>query len=95
MYDVYGLIDKLELFSTAMSRSVQAFSVIRYPINKWLESISHSIYRWCIEAMEGLPYYMKICYKAMFNFAHVISFEIQIDQGIDVLTYITKEVYSF
>lgn len=45
--------------------------------------------------MEGLPNYMKICYKAMFDFAHAISFEIQIDQGIDVLPYIAKEVYSF
>ncbi|KAF9616465.1 hypothetical protein IFM89_029762 [Coptis chinensis] len=59
-----------------------------------LELFTEAVSRWDVKAAENLPKYMKICYLAMFNFANMITHDIQRDQGICVLPYIVKEWIS-
>ncbi|KAK4846036.1 hypothetical protein QYF36_012296 [Acer negundo] len=66
MYDVYGSLDELELFTDAVKR-------------------------WDVRAMEDLPYYMKICYFAMFNFANDLAFDVLKHHGLNVISEIRTQ----
>ncbi|CAN4111969.1 unnamed protein product [Withania somnifera] len=65
IYDVYGTLDELELFT-------------------------HAIQRWDIKIVEQLPDYMKVCYFALFNIINEVAYHVLKDQGINVLSYLTK-----
>ncbi|KAJ8628037.1 hypothetical protein MRB53_021344 [Persea americana] len=66
IYDLYGSLDELELFTEAIKR-------------------------WDIEALETLPEYMKICYLALFNFVHEVSYDTLKDYGWNILPLIREE----
>lgn len=50
VYDLYGTLEELELFTEAIDR-------------------------WDLNALDSLPYYMQICFHAVYNFVNEISFE--------------------
>ncbi|XP_024038762.1 probable terpene synthase 9 isoform X4 [Citrus clementina] len=66
MYDIYGSLNELELFTDAVKR-------------------------WNIGAMEKLPYYMQICYLAMFNFGNDLAYDVLKNHGLNLLSYIKNE----
>ncbi|KAH9658869.1 tricyclene synthase [Citrus sinensis] len=47
--------------------------------------------RWNIGAMEKLPYYMQICYLAMFNFGNDLAYDVLKNHGLNLLSYIKNE----
>ncbi|XP_004488753.1 terpene synthase 10-like isoform X1 [Cicer arietinum] len=65
VYDVYGTLEELELFT-------------------------HTIERWDLSAMNSLPYYMKICFLALYNFVNELAFEILKKSGYYIIPYLKK-----
>ncbi|WJX25782.1 hypothetical protein P8452_14787 [Trifolium repens] len=55
-----------------------------------LELFTETINRWDLNAMDPLPYYMKICYHALYNFVNEVSFEILKKTGFSITPYIKK-----
>ncbi|PIA58445.1 hypothetical protein AQUCO_00500401v1 [Aquilegia coerulea] len=70
IYDIYGSLHELELFTAAVER-------------------------WEIEAMEGLPDYMKICFLALFNTTNDIVYMKYKEDGVDILLYVKKAWADF
>ncbi|KAI3986543.1 hypothetical protein MKX01_014081 [Papaver californicum] len=70
IYDVYGSLEELELFTEVVER-------------------------WDTKEMEKLPYYMKICFLALYNTTNEMAFETLKDQGWDILPYLTKSWANF
>ncbi|OVA11642.1 Terpene synthase [Macleaya cordata] len=70
IYDVYGSLEELELFTDAVEK-------------------------WDTKAMEKLPYYMKICFLALYNTTNEMAFETLKEQGWDILPYLTKSWANF
>ncbi|KAK2642805.1 hypothetical protein Ddye_024568 [Dipteronia dyeriana] len=66
VYDIYGTLDELELFTDAVER-------------------------WDITAIEKLPYYMKICFLALYNTINEMAFVYLKDQGFDIIKYLQRE----
>ncbi|KAJ0112720.1 hypothetical protein Patl1_02084 [Pistacia atlantica] len=58
-----------------------------------LELFIDAVKRWDIKAVEDFPYYMQICYFAMFNFADDLAYHILQHHGLNTLSYIKKECY--
>ncbi|KAK2369149.1 terpene synthase [Trifolium repens] len=55
-----------------------------------LELFTKAIDRWGLNAMDSLPYYMKISYHALYNFVSEVSFEILKETGYSITPYIKK-----
>ncbi|PIA58430.1 hypothetical protein AQUCO_00500393v1 [Aquilegia coerulea] len=70
IYDVYGSLEELELFTDAVER-------------------------WDHKAMDKLPYYMKICFLALYNTTNDMAYDILKEQGWDILPYLTKSWTNF
>ncbi|KAF9589659.1 hypothetical protein IFM89_026793 [Coptis chinensis] len=70
IYDVYGSLEELELFTDAVER-------------------------WDHKAMDKLPYYMKICFFALYNTTNDMAYDILKEQGWDILPYLTKSWANF
>ncbi|PIA58429.1 hypothetical protein AQUCO_00500392v1 [Aquilegia coerulea] len=68
IYDVYGSLDELELFTDAVER-------------------------WEHKAIDKLPYYMKICFLALYNMTNDMAYDILKEQGWDILPYLTKSIF--
>ncbi|KAI3836667.1 hypothetical protein MKW92_039324 [Papaver armeniacum] len=64
IYDSYGSLEELELFTDAIER-------------------------WDCKAVEKLPYYMKICFLALYNTVNEMAFEILVEQQFDILPHLT------
>lgn len=60
IYDVYGTLEELELFTEVVDR-------------------------WDINAIGGLPEYMKTCFLALFNSTNDIAYEILNSNGVDII----------
>nr|WNI01957.1 terpene synthase [Psidium guajava] len=67
MYDIFGTLDELELFTDAVSR-------------------------WDLDAVEGLPGYMKLCYLALYNSVNEMAYETLKETGENVIPYLAKVV---
>ncbi|KAI3961571.1 hypothetical protein MKW92_032765 [Papaver armeniacum] len=67
IYDSYGSLEELELFTDAIER-------------------------WDCKAVEKLPYYMKICFLALYNTVNEMAFEILSEQQFDILPHLTKSL---
>ncbi|KAI3961566.1 hypothetical protein MKW92_032760 [Papaver armeniacum] len=67
IYDSYGSLEELELFTGAIDS-------------------------WDSKAVENLPYYMKICFLALFNTVNEMAFEILSEQQFDILPHLTKSL---
>ncbi|XP_059628846.1 (-)-alpha-terpineol synthase-like isoform X2 [Cornus florida] len=65
IYDVYGTIDELELFTDAIER-------------------------WDINALEQLPYYMKICFIALYNSINEMAYDVLKENGSYIISYMKK-----
>ena len=52
----------------------------------------NAICRWDLEAMEGLPEYMRICYMALYNTTNEICYKILKENGWSVLPYLKATV---
>ncbi|KAL0354100.1 UNVERIFIED_CONTAM: putative terpene synthase 11 [Sesamum angustifolium] len=55
-----------------------------------LSLFMHAIQRWDLEAIEGLPEYMKICYMALYNTTNEIAYKVLKDHGRNVLPFLAK-----
>ncbi|KAK1429359.1 hypothetical protein QVD17_11567 [Tagetes erecta] len=55
-----------------------------------LEKFTDIINRWDINAMEGLPAYMKICFLGLYNSINEIAYNTLTDTGILILPYLKK-----
>ncbi|KAI3961573.1 hypothetical protein MKW92_032767 [Papaver armeniacum] len=64
IYDSYGSLEELELFTDAIER-------------------------WDRKAVEKMPYYMKICFLALYNTVNEMAFEILVEQQFDILPHLT------
>ncbi|KAI3931493.1 hypothetical protein MKW92_045069 [Papaver armeniacum] len=64
IYDSYGSLEELELFTDAIER-------------------------WDCKAVEKLPYYMKICFLALYNTVNEMAFQILVEQQFDILPHLT------
>ncbi|XP_026443952.1 (-)-alpha-terpineol synthase-like [Papaver somniferum] len=67
IYDSYGSLEELELFTDAIER-------------------------WDCKAVEKLPYYMKICFLALYNTVNEMAFQILVEQKFDILPHLTKSL---
>ncbi|KAI3868709.1 hypothetical protein MKX03_025959 [Papaver bracteatum] len=67
IYDVYGSLEELELFTDAIER-------------------------WDYKAVDKLPYYMKICFLALYNTVNQMAFEILREQQFDILPHLTESL---
>ncbi|KAK1556278.1 hypothetical protein Q3G72_001935 [Acer saccharum] len=56
-----------------------------------LELFTDAVERWDITAMERLPYYMKICYLALYNTVNEMVFICLKDQELDIIEYLRRE----
>ncbi|XP_062119906.1 terpene synthase 10-like [Humulus lupulus] len=65
IYDVYGTLDELELFTDVVER-------------------------WDINAMDGLPEYMKTCFLALYNFINDYAFDVLKGKSLHVKKYLQK-----
>ncbi|XP_058091663.1 alpha-terpineol synthase, chloroplastic-like [Magnolia sinica] len=65
VYDVYGSLDELELFTEAVDK-------------------------WDAKAVDQLPYYMKMCFLALYNTTNQIAYEALKDQDLDIIPYLSK-----
>ncbi|KAH6782477.1 hypothetical protein C2S51_007770 [Perilla frutescens var. frutescens] len=65
VYDVYGTLDELQLFTD-------------------------TIRRWDTESMSQLPYYMQLCYLALYNFASEMAYDILNDKGVITIPYLQR-----
>ncbi|KAB1205521.1 Terpene synthase 10 [Morella rubra] len=65
IYDVYGTLDELELFTDAVER-------------------------WDTANVDGLPYYMQICFLAVYNFVNETAFDVLKEQGIHIVRQLKK-----
>ncbi|KAL9455762.1 hypothetical protein AB3S75_005061 [Citrus x aurantiifolia] len=63
VYDVYGTLDELELFTNAVER-------------------------WDVNAMDQLPYYMKLCFHVLHNSTNEMAFDVLKEQGVHVIPII-------
>ncbi|KAK4572333.1 hypothetical protein RGQ29_030676 [Quercus rubra] len=68
IYDVYGTLDELELFTDAIER-------------------------WDVNAMDGLPDYMKTSFLALYNSVNEMAFDTLKEQGINIVPYLKKVIY--
>ncbi|KAK2423870.1 terpene synthase [Trifolium repens] len=55
-----------------------------------LELFTEAIERWDLNAMDSLPYYMKICFHALYNFVNEIAFETLKNRGHYITPYLKK-----
>ncbi|KAI3881773.1 hypothetical protein MKW92_025934 [Papaver armeniacum] len=58
-----------------------------------LDMFSDAVERWDIKNIEDLPYYMKICFMAMFNTINDIAYDILKKHGFNPLSYFRTSVY--
>nr|QGN03393.1 linalool/nerolidol synthase [Coleus amboinicus] len=65
VYDVYGTLDELRLFT----------DIIR---------------RWDTESINQLPYYMQLCYLALYNFVSELAYDILKDKGFNSIPYLHR-----
>ncbi|XP_061340874.1 myrcene synthase, chloroplastic-like [Gastrolobium bilobum] len=55
-----------------------------------LELFTEAIDRWDLNAMDGLPHYMKICFLAIYNFVNEKAYVILKENGFNVIPYLKK-----
>lgn len=65
VYDVYGSLDELQLFT----------DIIR---------------RWDTKSIDQLPYYMQLCYLAMYNFVSELAYDVLKDKGFNSIPYLQR-----
>ncbi|XP_054810944.1 tricyclene synthase TPS4, chloroplastic-like [Prosopis cineraria] len=65
VYDVYGTLDELDLFTAVVER-------------------------WDIDAIHVLPWYMKVCFLALFNTVNEMTYEALKEHGQTILPYLAK-----
>nr|QJX58301.1 monoterpene synthase 16 transcript variant 2 [Salvia pomifera] len=69
IYDVYGTLDELQLFTD-------------------------TIHRWDTKSISQLPYYMQVCYLALYNFVSELAYDILKDQHLISIPYLQRSWLS-
>nr|WAB71044.1 gamma-terpinene synthase [Mentha longifolia] len=69
VYDVYGTLDELQLFT-------------------------NTIQRWDTDTINQLPYYMQVCYLALYTFVSEMAYDILKEQGFNSIPYLQKSWVS-
>ncbi|XP_059627315.1 (-)-alpha-terpineol synthase-like [Cornus florida] len=65
VYDVYGTLEELELFTDAVKR-------------------------WDINAIDQLPYYMKLCFLGLYNSVNEMAYDFLKDEGSSIISFFKK-----
>ena len=101
IYDVYGTLEELECFTNAVERFVTSMRLCLECFNLKLSltyrlNVNGSPYdsRWDINAMDGLPEYMKVCFFALHNSVNELAFDILKEQGFNIIRYLKKVVWT-
>ena len=103
VYDVYGTLDELELFTDLVERLVIMYYVLRvfyfYFIvkNMLLYFCTYNLYcnfRWDVNAIEQLPNYMKICFLVLYNTVNENAFDTLKEQGFHNVSYLKNAVIN-
>ncbi|XP_030935390.1 myrcene synthase, chloroplastic-like isoform X2 [Quercus lobata] len=55
-----------------------------------LECFTNAVQRWDINAMDGLPEYMKLCFFALHNSVNELAFDILKEQRFNIIRYLKK-----
>lgn len=107
MFDSYGSLDELALFTDAIQRSVSVpYFRRRYQLKNFVcflmgdselvisltSSQNLLTFRWDLSAMEQLPQYMKICYMALYNTTNEIGYNILKQHGWSVVPHLKRTV---
>ncbi|XP_020590460.1 terpene synthase 10-like [Phalaenopsis equestris] len=74
IYDVYGTLDELKIFTNAIEDDLKLFGIIR----------------WNIATAQQLPDPMKICLAALFSTMNNISSSFSIEKELDALLYLKR-----
>ncbi|MFQ6652725.1 hypothetical protein Gotur_024454 [Gossypium turneri] len=82
VYDVYGTLDELELFTQAVERYDMNFLKFNILVPHFSD--------WDINAMELLPEYMKICFFALYNSINEIAFDNLKEHGFHTIPLLKK-----
>ncbi|XP_027172070.1 geraniol synthase, chloroplastic-like [Coffea eugenioides] len=75
----------------AVPNNLESITIQGNHLRTLLETKPHvriHVKRWDLEAMEGLPEYMRICYMALYNTTNEICYKILKENGWSVLPYL-------
>ena len=87
IFDVYGTIDDLTLFTEAVNRYFP--DIIEINDSKILK---YNLYRWDIAASEHLPDYMKKCFRTLHEITNEIGYKVCKKHGFNPIDHLAKTV---
>ncbi|KAH7842026.1 hypothetical protein Vadar_000631 [Vaccinium darrowii] len=86
VYDVYGYLDELQLFTAAVDRFVKIpHKFEKKPCLGWDKAMGCKL-----KAVDTLPDYMKLCFLALYNTTNEMAYDILKQKGVNIIPYLTR-----